>query len=56
VEDQSVAARLGKNALGGYIFCGVMTAFPLVSRYAGDGITVQVIFLGREKNRVGLEW
>ena len=56
MEDQNAGAHLVKNALRGYIFCGVMTACPLVSRYAGDGITVQVIFLGREKNRVGLEW
>lgn len=49
MEDQNAGAHLVKNALGGHIFCGVMTAFPLVSRYAGDGITVQVIFFGEEE-------
>jgi len=31
-----------------------MTACPPVSRYASDGITVQVIFLGEEEEYSGI--
>ncbi|KAL1637953.1 hypothetical protein SLS56_000510 [Neofusicoccum ribis] len=49
VEDDNVATHLVRNAFGGArrnLFCGVMTAYPPISRNVRDDTTVQVIFFG----------
>ncbi|EKG12497.1 Protein phosphatase 2C manganese/magnesium aspartate binding site [Macrophomina phaseolina MS6] len=59
-EDDNAATHLVRNAFGGSrrrLFCGVMSAYPPMSRNVRDDITVQVIFFGnvREGGVVGME-
>ncbi|OMP82921.1 Protein phosphatase 2C-like protein [Diplodia seriata] len=49
VEDDNAAAHLVRNAFGGSrrnLFCGVMSAYPPISRNVRDDTTVQVVFFG----------
>ncbi|KAF9638873.1 putative protein phosphatase 2c protein [Lasiodiplodia theobromae] len=49
VEDDNAATHLVRNAFGGSrrnLFCGVMSAYPPISRNVRDDTTVQVVFFG----------
>ncbi|OJD34582.1 protein phosphatase 2c [Diplodia corticola] len=48
-EDDNAATHLVRNAFGGArrsLFCGVVTAYPPISRNVRDDTTVQVVFFG----------